>query len=90
RCPLSSCNRIFKDLKAHMLTHQVHIEKCPVATCVFHKKGFVNPYDKMRHVSLHFEGTLTCGFCGEGGICAERRYTSDSFIRHLRRLHGVE
>ncbi|KAL1601482.1 hypothetical protein SLS60_006397 [Paraconiothyrium brasiliense] len=33
-CPLPECGRVFKDLKAHMLTHQnERPEKCPITTC---------------------------------------------------------
>jgi hypothetical protein len=41
RCPHPDCGKIFKDLKAHMLTHQTERpEKCPIATCEYHTKGF--------------------------------------------------
>lgn len=34
-CPIEGCGRVFKDLKAHMLTHQSERpEKCPITTCV--------------------------------------------------------
>jgi len=33
-CPIPECGRVFKDLKAHMFTHQnERPEKCPIATC---------------------------------------------------------
>ncbi|OCK89645.1 uncharacterized protein K441DRAFT_272009 [Cenococcum geophilum 1.58] len=39
-CPIPECGRVFKDLKAHMLTHQnERPEKCPIATCEYHLKG---------------------------------------------------
>ena len=41
RCPHPDCGKTFKDLKAHMLTHQTERpEKCPIATCEYHQKGF--------------------------------------------------
>jgi len=41
RCPHPDCGKIFKDLRAHMLTHQTERpEKCPIATCEYHTKGF--------------------------------------------------
>jgi hypothetical protein len=41
RCPHPECGKSFKDLKAHMLTHQTERpEKCPIATCDYHVKGF--------------------------------------------------
>lgn len=41
RCPHPECGKVFKDLKAHMLTHQEERpEKCPITTCEYHVKGF--------------------------------------------------
>lgn len=41
RCPHPDCGKAFKDLKAHMLTHQTERpEKCPITTCEYHVKGF--------------------------------------------------
>jgi hypothetical protein len=41
RCPHLDCGKAFKDLKAHMLTHQLERpEKCPITTCEYHVKGF--------------------------------------------------
>lgn len=41
RCPHPDCGKVFKDLKAHMLTHQIERpEKCPIKTCDYHVKGF--------------------------------------------------
>lgn len=41
RCPHPDCGKSFKDLKAHMLTHQnERPEKCPITTCEYHVKGF--------------------------------------------------
>lgn len=41
RCPLPDCGKTYKDLKAHMLTHQnERPEKCPITTCEYHVKGF--------------------------------------------------
>lgn len=41
RCPHPDCGKVFKDLRAHMLTHQTERpEKCPIVTCEYHVKGF--------------------------------------------------
>jgi hypothetical protein len=41
RCPHPDCRKTFKDIKAHMLTHMTERpEKCPIATCEYHIKGF--------------------------------------------------
>ena len=41
RCQYPECGKVFKDLKAHMLTHQnERPEKCPIQTCDYHIKGF--------------------------------------------------
>ncbi|OAL74484.1 C2H2 finger domain-containing protein [Trichophyton violaceum] len=49
RCPHPDCGRVFRDLKAHMLTHQSERpEKCPIVTCEYHLKGFARKYDKNR------------------------------------------
>jgi hypothetical protein len=41
RCPHPDCGKTFKDLKAHMLTHQTERpEKCPITSCDYHTKGF--------------------------------------------------
>jgi serine/threonine protein kinase len=40
-CTYPECGKIFKDLKAHMLTHQnERPHKCPIETCEYHVKGF--------------------------------------------------
>ena len=68
RCPNPDCNRLFKDLKAHMLTHQSERpEKCPIVTCEYHQKGFARKYDKQRHTLTHYKGTMVCGFCPGSG-----------------------
>ena len=92
RCPNPDCNRLFKDLKAHMLTHQPERpEKCPIATCDYHKKGFARKYDKQRHVLTHYKGTMVCGFCPGSGSAAEKSFNrADVFKRHLTQVHGVE
>lgn len=57
RCPKPDCGRLFKDLKAHMLTHQSERpEKCPIVTCEYHVKGFARKYDKSRHTLTHYKG----------------------------------
>ncbi|KAL8813595.1 MAG: hypothetical protein Q9223_000238 [Gallowayella weberi] len=92
RCPNPDCGRLFKDLKAHMLTHQSERpEKCPIATCEYHQKGFARKYDKNRHTLTHYKGTMVCGFCPGSGSAAEKSFNrADVFKRHLTSLHGVE
>ena len=91
-CPLPECGRVFKDLKAHMLTHQnERPEKCPIATCEYHHKGFARKYDKNRHTLTHYKGTMVCGFCPGSGSAAEKSFNrADVFKRHLTSVHGVE
>ncbi|KAL8364632.1 hypothetical protein RB595_003765 [Gaeumannomyces hyphopodioides] len=92
RCPHPECGRKFKDLKAHMLTHQEERpEKCPIQTCDYHLKGFARKYDKNRHTLTHYKGTMVCGFCPGSGSAAEKSFNrADVFKRHLTAVHGVE
>ncbi|KAL4989839.1 hypothetical protein BDW68DRAFT_175594 [Aspergillus falconensis] len=92
RCPHHDCGRVFKDLKAHMLTHQSERpEKCPIVTCEYHIKGFARKYDKNRHTLTHYKGTMVCGFCPGSGSPAEKSFNrADVFKRHLTSVHGVE
>lgn len=92
RCPHPDCGRVFKDLKAHMLTHQSERpEKCPIVTCEYHTKGFARKYDKNRHTLTHYKGTMVCGFCHGSGSPAEKSFNrADVFKRHLTSVHGVE
>lgn len=92
RCPHPDCGRVFKDLKAHMLTHQSERpEKCPIITCEYHTKGFARKYDKNRHTLTHYKGTMVCGFCPGSGSPAEKSFNrADVFKRHLTSVHGVE
>lgn len=91
-CPIPECGRVFKDLKAHMLTHQnERPEKCPIVTCEYHTKGFARKYDKNRHTLTHYKGTMVCGFCPGTGSAAEKSFNrADVFKRHLTSVHGVE
>jgi hypothetical protein len=91
-CPIPECGRVFKDLKAHMLTHQnERPEKCPIVTCEYHLKGFARKYDKNRHTLTHYKGTMVCGFCPGSGSAAEKSFNrADVFKRHLTSVHGVE
>ncbi|KAI4284827.1 MAG: hypothetical protein L6R35_004798 [Caloplaca aegaea] len=75
-----------------MLTHQSERpEKCPIATCEYHQKGFARKYDKNRHTLTHYKGTMVCGFCPGSGSAAEKSFNrADVFKRHLTSLHGVE
>ncbi|KAF3055765.1 hypothetical protein GL218_07258 [Daldinia childiae] len=92
RCPHPDCGKVFKDLKAHMLTHQnERPEKCPIQTCDYHVKGFARKYDKNRHTLTHYKGTMVCGFCPGSGSAAEKSFNrADVFKRHLTAVHGVE
>ncbi|KAI0798860.1 zinc finger protein [Xylaria sp. FL0064] len=92
RCPHPDCGKTFKDLKAHMLTHQTERpEKCPILTCEYHVKGFARKYDKNRHTLTHYKGTMVCGFCPGSGSAAEKSFNrADVFKRHLTAVHGVE
>ncbi|KAJ4389489.1 hypothetical protein N0V93_006958 [Gnomoniopsis smithogilvyi] len=92
RCPHPECGKVFKDLKAHMLTHQnERPEKCPITTCEYHIKGFARKYDKNRHTLTHYKGTMVCGFCPGSGSAAEKSFNrADVFKRHLTAVHGVE
>lgn len=91
-CPITTCGRHVKDLKAHMLTHQnERPEKCPIPTCEYHTKGFARKYDKNRHTLTHYKGTMVCGFCPGSGSAAEKSFNrADVFKRHLTSVHGVE
>ncbi|KAG9619475.1 hypothetical protein KCU64_g22203, partial [Aureobasidium melanogenum] len=61
-CPIASCGRHIKDLKAHLLTHKnERPEKCPITSCEYHIKGFARKYDKNRHTLTHYKGTMVCG-----------------------------
>ncbi|KUJ19270.1 uncharacterized protein LY89DRAFT_566870, partial [Mollisia scopiformis] len=92
RCPHLDCGKVFKDLKAHLLTHQIErSEKCPVLSCEYHVKGFVRKYDKNRHTLTHYKGTMVCGFCPGSGSAAEKSFNrADVFKRHLTTVHSVE
>lgn len=91
-CPIPTCARHVKDLKAHMLTHQnERPEKCPIPTCEYSTKGFARKYDKNRHTLTHYKGTMVCGFCPGSGSVAEKSFNRvDVFKRHLISVHGVE
>lgn len=92
RCSYPDCGKYFKDLKAHILTHQTERpEKCPIQTCEYHTKGFARKYDKNRHTLTHYKGTMVCGFCPGSGSAAEKSFNrADVFKRHLTTVHGVE
>ncbi|KAH7309452.1 hypothetical protein B0I35DRAFT_482229 [Stachybotrys elegans] len=92
RCQYPDCGKIFKDLKAHMLTHQnERPEKCPITHCEYHIKGFARKYDKNRHTLTHYKGSMVCGFCPGSGSTSEKFFNrADVFKRHLTSVHGVE
>ncbi|KFA69285.1 hypothetical protein S40285_08669 [Stachybotrys chlorohalonatus IBT 40285] len=91
-CTYPDCGKTFKDLKAHMLTHQTERpEKCPIQTCEYHVKGFARKYDKNRHTLTHYKGNMVCGFCPGSGSAAEKSFNrADVFKRHLTAVHGIE
>jgi hypothetical protein len=91
-CSYPECGKIFKDLKAHMLTHQhERPEKCPIQTCDYHIKGFARKYDMNRHTLTHYKDTMICGFCPGSGSMAEKSFNrADVFKRHLTSVHAVE
>lgn len=92
RCPHPDCGRVFKDLTAHMLTHQEERpEKCPIESCEYHIKGFARKYDKNRHALTHYKGTMVCPFCPGSGTAYEKAFNrADVFKRHLTAVHNVE
>lgn len=92
QCPHSDCGRIVKDLAAHMLTHQEERpEKCPIASCEYHTKGFARKYDKNRHALTHYRGTMVCPFCPGMGSPYEKAFgRADVFKWHLAAAHNVE
>lgn len=92
QCTYPECRKVFKDMKAHILTHQNdRPEKCPIPTCDYHIKGFARKYDKNRHTLTHYKGTMICGFCPGSGSPAEKSFNrADVFKRHLTSVHGVE
>ncbi len=92
RCTYPDCGKLFKDLKAHMLTHQhERPEKCPIQTCDYHTKGFARKYDKNRHTLGHYKGRMVCGFCPGSGSLTEKSFSrTDFFKRHLTIVHSVE
>lgn len=92
QCPYPECGKWFKDLDAHVTTHQqVRPNKCPITTCQFNEKGFARKYDKNRHTLTHYKGTMVCSFCPSAGSAAEKSFNrADVFKRHLTAVHGVE
>jgi hypothetical protein len=88
----AECNKCFRDLRAHQLTHMLERpEKCPIATCEYSKKGFARKYDCQRHTLTHYKGTMVCGFCPGSGSAMEKSFNrADVFKRHLMAVHNVE
>jgi hypothetical protein len=91
-CPYPTCGRHFKDLGAHMLTHQnERPEKCPILTCEYHTKGFARKYDKNRHTLVHYKGAMMCGFCPGSDSSVQKSFNrADVFKRHLISVHVVK
>ncbi|KAI5463014.1 hypothetical protein BGZ63DRAFT_402355 [Mariannaea sp. PMI_226] len=92
RCPHPDCGRVFRDLAAHMLTHQEERpEKCPITSCEYHTKGFARKYDKNRHALTHYRGSMACPFCPGAGTPFEKSFNrADVFKRHLTAAHHVD
>ena len=92
RCPNPDCSRIFRDLKAHMLTHQAkRPQKCPIVDCAYHIKGFSRKYDRYRHTLTHFRGTTVCDFCPSSVSFSKKSFHRvQCFKLHLISVHGVE
>ncbi|OKL58696.1 hypothetical protein UA08_06282 [Talaromyces atroroseus] len=93
RYSLPECRRLLsKGLKAHMLIeHSKRPERCPIATCEYHLKGFKCKHDKDRHTLTHFKGTMICGFCPGSGSAADKSFNKvDIFKHHLSSAHGVQ
>lgn len=91
-CTYPGCRKVFRDLKAHMLTHQnERPQKCPIQPCAYHTRGFARRYDRNRHVLMHYHGTMVCGFCPGSGSAAEISFSRvDAFKRHLTSVHNVQ
>lgn len=91
-CPYPTCGRHFKDLKAHIYTHQNERPfQCPIQSCEYHTKGFAREYDQTRHTLTHYQGTIVCGFCPSSGPGAEKSFNrAEVFKRHLTSVHGAE
>ncbi|KAF7560987.1 hypothetical protein G7046_g3164 [Stylonectria norvegica] len=92
QCPHPDCGRVFRDIAAHMLTHQEERpEKCPITTCEYHIKGFARKYDKNRHALTHYKGNMICPFCPGPGTAFEKAFNrADVFKRHLTAVHNVD
>lgn len=92
RCPHPDCGRVFRDLAAHMLTHQEERpEKCPIVSCEYHTKGFARKYDKNRHALTHYRGSMACPFCPGAGTVFEKSFVrADVFKRHLTAAHHID
>jgi len=90
--PCPECGKKYRDLKAHMLTHQrERPEKCPISTCEYSTKGFARKYDCQRHTLTHYKGTMVCGFCPGSGSAAEKSFNrADVFKRHIASVHNAE
>jgi hypothetical protein len=68
RCPHFDCGKVFKDLKAHMLTHQAERPyMCLFQSCDYSQKGFARAYDMNRHLLTHFKVTMVCCYCSGSG-----------------------
>jgi hypothetical protein len=91
-CLVPDCGGVFKDLKAHMLSHQnERPEKCPIVTCEYNSKGFARKYDMRRHTINHYKGIMVCGFCPSLQPTTQDGFTRvDSFKGHLNHVHGAE
>ena len=91
RCTLPGCGKLYKDINAHLLTHQPERPlKCPLVSCEYSVRGFSRKHDRNRHVLVHFEGLLSCSICRGVGTATEKRfYRVDMLKRHMSRAHRV-
>ena len=91
RCTLPGCGKLYKDINAHLLTHQHERPlKCPLVSCEYSVRGFSRKHDRNRHVLVHFEGLLSCSICRGVGTATEKRfYRVDMLKRHMSRAHRV-
>jgi hypothetical protein len=90
RCLNLDCGRVFKDLQAHILTHQPErSERCPILNCEYNPRGFTQ-IDKNRHTLAHYKGAMVCGFCPGSSSAAEKSFNRADVKRRLTSVHGVE
>ena len=73
RCPHPDCGKTFKDLEAHVFTHQAERpEKGPLSHSEYSQQSVTRKYDKDRHALTQYKGTMVCSFCPGSGSAAEK------------------